>query len=587
MPQDAFHIRRMAKELNETLSEGKVNKISQVDKDEVTFLIYTKNGVLKLIFNTNASFARVCVQKSERAPLLVSPSFCMLLRKHLSGAKLLSVKQVGNERILALTFFCLSDFSHGEKVLYAELMGKYSNLVLTENGIVLGALKTTSLENASGRILFSGAKYALPSPQDKVSPSDEAAIKEKWTNFLNGATSPLLSLSVGQEESYVGEAKQIAVYGEASAKFLFENVAGIAASTARNVVSFALRRRVPVRSFPRFFTEFYLNEPCRPCVTRESGKYVDFFAFEAENSTPCDSLDAAEELYFVSRGENKFFNEKKAKLCGVTNTKIKKCERNLADTLRRLQEADHAEENKIKGELVTANLYKISRGDTFLLAENWYDEGKEMKISLDPLLTPSENAQRYFKIYAKEKRTIEVLTPRKQKEEEELTYFRSVLAASERALDTSDLTEIEEELRETHLLPPQKTKTKKKEEISVPFRKYVFSSFTVLVGRNNLSNDRLTKSLDQKDVWLHAQKYHSAHVGILSEGRDVPQEVVLAAAQLCAYYSSVKGGDKIPVDYTLKKYVKKPKKAPLGFVTYTDYKTVYTAANAHEEAKVL
>lgn len=585
MPQDAFHIRRIAEELDATVSEGKVNKITQADKDEVTFFIYTKNGVLKLVFNTNASFARVCIQKSEREPLLVSPSFCMLLRKHLSGAKLLSVKQVGNERILALTFFCLSDFSHGEKILYAELMGKYSNLVLTENGVVLGALKTTSLENASGRVLFSGAKYALPLPQDKVSPSDSSAIEEKWNAFLNGATSPLLSLRNGRNSP--DEEQRIAVYGEATAKFLFENVAGIAASTARNVLSFALRRSIPVHAFPSFFTEFYLTEPCRPCVVSEKGKYVDFFAFEAENSTPCVTLNAAEELYFISRGENKFFNEKKAKLCGVTNAKIKKCERNLADTLRRLQEADHAEENKIEGELITANLYKISRGDAFLYTENWYDNGKEIKIALDPLLSPSENAQRFFKIYAKEKRTKEVLTPRKQKEEEELTYFRSVLAAVDRASDLSDLTEIEEELRETRLLPPQKTKTKRKEEISVPFRKYVFSSFTVLVGRNNLSNDRLTKSLDAKDVWLHAQKYHSAHVGILSEGKDVPQEVILAAAQLCAHFSSVKGGDKIPVDYTLKKYVKKPKKAPLGFVTYTDYKTIYTAADAHEEAKVL
>ena len=185
MPQDAFHIRRLASELDSMLAGGRVNRVSQADKDELALIIYTEKGALKLILDTNASFARVCVQKTEKPPLLVAPSFCMLLRKHLSGAQLFSVKQVDNERILALTFLCFNDFSGGEKVLYAELMGKYSNLILTENGIIAGALKSTSLENASGRILFSGAKYALPPAQDKVSPTDEAAFREKWQAFLS------------------------------------------------------------------------------------------------------------------------------------------------------------------------------------------------------------------------------------------------------------------------------------------------------------------------------------------------------------------------------------------------------------------
>lgn len=568
MPQDAFHIKRISEELNNMLSGGKVNRISQVDKDEITLIIYTGNGTLKLILNTNASFARVVVQKTEKAPLLVPPSFCMLLRKHLSGGEIVSVKQVENERIIAITFLCFNDFSGGEKVLYAELMGKYSNLILTEKGVILGALKSTPLENSVGRILLSGAKYALPLPQEKLQPTNLAAIEEKWAEFTGG-----------------GENSATDYYSEVGATFLFESVAGIALPTARKIMEAARKNKVSYTGFPSFFVEFYLREPTFSTLEKGGSGYVDFFAFSFSGGEKAGSLNEAEAIYYTRKDEQRLFNEKRTKLTAITNAKIKKCEKNLADTLHRLKEAESAEKNKIKGELITANIYKIKKGETLLTAENWYENGKEEKITLDKTLSPAANAQRYFKLYTKEKRTITALTPRKEAEEKELSYFRSVLIFIAEAENIDDLRETEEELKEIGLLPQEKAKKKKTEE-SVPFRKYVFEGFTILSGRNNLSNDRLLKSLDGEDIWLHTQKIHSAHVGILCENKKVPENVLLFAAEICAHYSEAKNGEKVAVDYTKRKYVKKPKKAAAGFVFYTDYKTLYVQGNAHEKERI-
>lgn len=589
MPQDAFHIRRLAEELNRTLTGGKVNRVSQADKDEITLIIYTKNGTLKLILNTNASFARVTVQDTEKPPLLVPPSFCMLLRKHLSGGEILSVKQVGNERIIAVTFLCFNDFSGGEKILYAELMGKYSNLILTEKSVILGALKSTPLENSSGRALFSGARYALPAPQEKVPPTDMLAIENRWTEFVSLAPDcGKNDGGSGEKTAYDGNEKTNCgddfFYGEEAAKFLFGNVAGIALPTARHILEKAKERGVSQKDIPAFFVRFYEEEKTDAYLSKGKGGYDDFFAFPIDGGEKAGSLNDAEAKYYVSRSENRAFGEKKTKLAAVTNGKIKKCEKNLADTLRRLAEAENAETNRVKGELVTANIYKIKKGEPLLIAENWYDGGKEEKITLDKTLSPAANAQKYFKTYAKEKRTTEALLPRKEKEEAELSYFRSVLTFVSAAENADDLKETEEELRALGLLPQEKAKKKKTEE-AVPFRKYAVDGFTILAGRNNVSNDRLLKYLGAEDLWLHTQKYHSAHVGILSDGKHMPENVLLAASEICAHFSEAKNGEKIAVDYTMRKYVKKPKKAAAGFVFYTDYKTLYVAGNAHEKER--
>lgn len=565
MPQDAFHIRRLAQELNQFLPHGRVNRISQVNKDELTFIIYTGKSTVKLIFSTNASNARVCLSATEKEPLPVAPNFCMLLRKHLQNAEILAVRQHEFERIIEVDFHCTTDFSEADRTLHCELMGKYSNLILTENGVILGALKTTALGDTAHRVLFAGAKYEYPAQQDKISPFDGAGVRSRLQNRFSA--DPLS----GDEESL--------------ASFLFDNVSGLAMSTAREIV---LRAAAKVGSVANtlsssfgtpiweYVGEFCANEPCKPCLKMQNGRAVDFFAFEVLGGVATPSLCKAEDEFFTRRETEKGFESKKRSLDGVVRALKKKQTKKLQGTLERLQECEKMEEYRVKGELLTANLYRVEKGMRGVELENWYDEnGGTVKIELDPTLSPAKNAQRYFKTYNKHKRAKEILSPMRTAEEAEIEYTDSVLAAIASAESDVDLKEIEEELIALGLMKAPKARVGgKKKDAPLPFREFEVDGFTVYAGRNNLQNDRLLRECSSEDIWLHTQKYHSSHVIIAVRGGQVCDETILRAAEICAWYSDGRDGDKIPVDYCKRKYVKKPSKSKAGFVTYSEYKTV-------------
>ncbi len=560
MPQDAFHIRRLCAELDPLLTGGVVNRISQADKDELTFIIYTGKSTVKLVLSTNASFARVCLSETEKEPAPVAPNFCMLLRKHLLGGEILSVKQREFERIVEIEIFCKSDFSSAKRVLIAEIMGKYSNLILTENGTILGALKTTSLEAGARRVLFSGTKYLPPEPQDKLSPFDTENLKKAEEDFF--------ALKDRTEDNV--------------AEFIFGRVAGIALPTAREMA----KRRT--QDLARFIGEFCQKEEILPHILVKDGAPSDFFAFPIVGGEARKSLLQAADEYYFYRETGKLFQEKKQRALSVVRAQNKKREKNLQDLLQRLKEAENAEEFKIKGEFVTANLYRLTQGMSEFTAQNWYSENaEEITVKLDPLLSPSKNAQKYFKAYSKAKRTKEALLPRLKQEEAEKSYLDSILTSIERAENADDLKEIETELISLGLTrpPAQKIGGKKKETV-VPFREYLYKGYRIFAGRNNLQNDRLLRETNGEDLWLHTQKYHSSHVVILENGTPIPDEVIKFAAEICAYYSDGKDGDKIPVDYCKKKFVKKPPKAKAGFVIYSNYSTALATPNPHTESRV-
>ncbi len=573
MPQDAFHIRRLAAELHTFLVHGKINRISQVNKDELTFIIYTQKTTVKLILSANASNARVCLSLTEKEPAPVAPNFCMLLRKHLQNAEILDIRQHEFERIIEIVLHCSSDFSECDRVLHCELMGKYSNIILTENGVILGALKTTALENDSHRVLLPGAKYLYPAPQDKISPFDRAGMRSILENYL----------------STHAENRD----GETLALYLFDRVSGLALPTAREIV-----RRAEKENFPcdilspaaktplwEFVGDFCQNEPCNACIKTENGAMTDFFAFPVAGGEEKASLCKAEDEFFTARESKKGFENQKRKLESALRALKKKQTKKLQETLERIKEADKAEEYRVKGELLTANLYRIQKGDTEITLENWYSETAEpIKIALDSTMPPAKNAQRYFKIYNKHKRAKEILTPLLKNLESEIDYTDSVASAIAAAESPLDLKEIETELMEMGLLrAPKERVGGKKKEIAIPFREYEYRGMKIYAGRNNLQNDRLLRAASPDDIWLHTQKYHSSHVIIVTDGGQVCDEVLLYAAEICAYYSDGRQGDKIPVDYCKRKFVKKPSKSKAGFVTYTDYKTLLVSPNSHKE----
>lgn len=541
MPQDAFTLRFVAQELDKALAGGKINRINQPEREEVSLIIYTGKRTVKLTLNVNASDCGAYFTDDEKENPLTAPNFCMLLRKHLAGAEILGVSIAEFERILAFRLMCTSDFSMRERVLYAEIMGKYSNLILTENGVVLGALKTTSLDENYKRIICPGAKYAYPAPQDKTDPRNLSALSA----LLEGA-----------------DAK------EDMAAFLFRNVSGLAPATAEQIVS-----SFQGGDFARHVHDSIFSDEISPCVLMRGGKPVDFYARAVSGAVPFATLSEAQSCYYRARRAAKSFEARARKLTSAVNAVRKKQEKRIGQILEKRRQCENCETDRIKGELLTANLYALKRGMRECELYNYYDEaGGTLKISLDETLAPAQNAQNYYKKYRKQKRALEVLAPQEEETRAELDYCGSVLSAISAAENPEDLLSVEEELLTAGILKAPKERAKK-QKAEIPFRTYEKDGFRILAGRNNLQNDRLVKTGAPDDIWLHAQKYHSAHVLVKTEGKTVPDGVLLFAAQVCAKFSDGKG-DKIPVDYCRLKFVKKPPKSKAGFVIYTDYKTL-------------
>lgn len=539
MPQDAFTLRLAAKELSSTLTGGRVNKIVQPSKDEVFFIIYTQGRTVKLILNTNAQDCGAYFEENEDASPLVAPNFCMLLRKRIQSAEIKKVELVGFERILRFTLFSTSDFAEAERELYLEVMGKYSNLILVENGVILGALKTTTLDENVRRAIFPGVKYALPAPQEKADPTDTAALRA----VLKEADGDL-------------------------GHFLFTRVAGLAPSTAE-----AIAKSYTGGDLCDHVLKYLFSDMVCPCVVERDGKPVDFYARSVEDAKPFSTLMEAETYFYTRRRALKRAEGERRRLLSAVQTAVKKQEKRLAQTLEKEKECEDCENLRIKGELLTANLYLLSRGMQGCELPNFYDEaGGTLKIKLDPQLSPAQNAQSYFKRYRKQKRTLEMLAPQERETREELEYLESLKAAILSSETEEDLASCAEELETAGLLKMRDEK-RKKTKPAIPFRTFESGSFQILAGRNNLQNDALLRSASPDDVWLHAQRYHSCHVVIRTNGR-LPSDMVLSfAANVCAKYSDA-NGDKIPVDYCLVKHVKKPPKAKAGFVVYTNFSTL-------------
>jgi len=541
MPQDTFTIRLLSRELNETLCGGKINRINQPSKEELSFIIYTGKRVLKLTINANASDCGVYFTEDNRQNPPVAPNFCMLLRKHLQGAELLGIATPGFERILIFRFMCYSDFSACERELYVEIMGKYSNVILTENGTILGALKTTMLDENCKRAILPGAKYTFPAPQDKVDPSNLSALRELFATPVQGDV----------------------------ARFLFTHVAGLAPVTAQQLID-----RYSGGDFAEYLHREIFSDEISPCVVERDGVVTDFFARRTEHSIPFDTISQAEQYFYGKRRAKKSFETFSGKLKSAISAVVKKQEKRLAQILDKRRECADAEQNRIKGELLTANLYAVPQGAAVCEVYNYYDEnGGNMKITLDTRLSPAQNAQAYFKRYRKQKRTLEILQTQETEVRAELDYTVSLLAAVGSAENEEDLQCIREELQESGILPLPKER-QKREKTEYPYRRFEKDGFEIFAGRNNYQNDRLVRHSAPDDVWLHAQKYHSAHVVIRTLGRNVPNAVLLYAAQICAKYSDGKLGGRIPIDYCAVKNVKKPPKSKAGFVIYNEYKTI-------------
>ena len=564
MPQDAVTLRYAAKELSAALAGGKINKITQPVKDEIDLTVYAGGKTRQLALSANASFCRAAFSDLARENPLTCPSFCMLLRKHLLGGTVEKVEQCGSDRVIAFTVSNRNDLKdETKKVLYAEIMGKYSNLILTENGVILGAIKTASLDEAKKRPVMTGFFYAPPPSQEKADLTDENA---------------LLAVLSAYSGSDPGE-------------YLFSRVKGFSYATATEAGAFLEKSGTlgdPKSAYTALLAFLAPASP-RPCVLYQGEKPVDFFLFPYETLAGkykfFPDLLAAENAFYTQKESTGMLVEGRKRLENAVKQHENRLKRRLASIAAKERDCADLETLKKKGEILTANLWQIPAGADHVVLPDYYEaEGATVKIALDPTLSPSENAKRIFKRYDKAKKTLIAVAPQRAETEAELGYVESVYEEIDRTETYKELAEIEAELISAGILKPQNGK--KRQEASTRPLHFIKDGFSVFVGRNNLQNDALTSSAKGGDIWLHTKDYHSSHVIVETQGKAVPDAVLVFAAEVCAYYSKARNAGKVPVDHTLKKHVKKPSGAKPGFVIYTDQKTLFVSADPHADHRV-
>lgn len=563
MPQDAFTIYHTAIELNETIKGARVDRIIQPEKDTVVFYLRANNKNVYLTACSKAEFSRVSLCETFYKTAEEAPSFCMLLRKHLSRSIIKSVYAIKGERIIAIEFICKDDLGDtSEKVLYCEIMGKYSNITLCENQVILGAAKTTSLDSEYSRKIFPGIKYSLPAAQDKVNIDDKDSSLLKLSEFNGGDLS----------------------------EFIFSNFVGISRPTAIEIVfRYYLSNNITtdiknlnIADFYKHFKDFYYHVDIEPRII-EKGKNSDFYVCDYKSVsgkiTPLSTIYEAIEAYFNKKIEGRSFDLRKRKIVEKLNAFIKKQEKKLQIVNEKILSCSDADTNRLFGELIISNLYRIENGAKTVSVEDYSKEDYPLVvINLDPDLSPKENAERYFKKYSKQKKTLSAVIEQKKELDDLLKYLFEISRDIERTDRIEDFSDIEEELKKIGIIKEEK---KKKERVKqTQYRTYQYLGYSIFVGKNNVQNDRLTFSADRSDVWLHVKNFHSSHVIIKTDGTYPPDKVILFAAEVCAYYSDAREADKVPVDYTLKKHVKKSG-SQIGLVYYTDQKTIFVTPNAH------
>lgn len=544
MPQDAFFISFSVKELSASLVGGKINKVNQPNKDDVYLSIYANRQNHKLVLSTNAKYYRACLTDAETINPTTPYSFCMLLRKHLIGGTIKSISQINKERIIKIEVENKTELLDSTiKIIYVELMGKYSNVIITEKDVILGALKCTTLDISVKRILLPNARYTLPDKQDKfdIFNFDVNFVKDKFKNK------------------------------NSISDFIFENFTGFSYPTCLVIEKAFTKQNLTELSDLILFIRDLYERDASPCLQSVNGQ-EEFFAVNLLDSEKTfDNVIECQNHYYLNQENLLKFNSLKQKCLTAIKNRISKLDKKITLVEKRVKDCDDIEKNKIYGELILSNIYKIKRGDKILETVNYYDNSI-VKIPLDDKLSPSENSQRYYKKYLKQKNTLKAVTPQVDELKKEKDYLLSIKYFIDNSTDVNSLYEIEEELLSLSLIKTQNLKRKK--ELECEFRTFSKDGFTILVGKNNVQNDKLLSISSSNSLWLHVKNYHSAHAIIVENGKEFTDDIILYASQITAYYSQASESDKVEVDYTLKKNVKKIKGANKGLVTYTNEKTI-------------
>ena len=549
MAFDALTLSVLRDELRQTLTGGKITKVYQPERDEIVLFVFNKQ-TYKLLISANANVNRIHLTEMPTDNPKVAPSFCMLLRKHIVNAVITDIKQVPYERVLEFCLEVSDELGYKKKMqLIFELTGKTSNVILTdEKYTVLDSIKHLPQDINASRIIMAGAKYAFFAPQNKIEPFDLPRVREYLASCNLPLRKTLPEVLLGVSQSTVNEI----LYG------LDENDHGVINNAA--VVE--------------GLTAYKFNlEHKKPNVVTKNGAPVDVCPFDYRSKKGdkvfFETLNQAHDNYFYLLDRAQRFADKAKSVSTIVKNAVSRTEKKLAAQRQALLEAENRDVYRQYGDLILSNLHIPAKDSLTCL--NYYD-GTTVTIPLDPRLSPQQNAQAYYRKYRKLKSSYEHNGELVKENAALLEYLLTIKENLRYCTDPDDLQQIKDELTLLGLLKEQRAKAK---PVPVKPLRYEIEGYTVYVGKNNVQNNYVTfKLASAQDVWLHTQKIHSSHAVIVAQNGEVPDSVIEKAAQICAYYSQARESDKVPVDYTRRCNVKKPSKAPLGFVVYNSYRTV-------------
>ncbi len=573
MALDGALLRHLKKELEEKLLGARVDKIHQPNREELLIAFRSRESADKVLFSARANSARVHftsipIENPQQPPML-----CMLLRKKLQGAKLIAVRQPELERVLHFDFDSINELGdHVTLTLTMEIMGKYSNLILTgEDGKIVDALKRVDASMSSQRLVLPGLGYQLPPAQDKR-----------------------CLLSTGAQE-LLSALRALPGDMELS-KALLSVLQGVSPIVCRELAHQAGRgAELTVKTMGEeeyFRTGFYyqkLKETVEDCSGRAhmavspQGKPMDFSFVDIHQYGAAAVVKEASSFskmlddFYRERDHQERMRVREQDLLRLLSTHSERLSRKINNQKAELEQCAQRDSLRIAGDLLSANLYGIPKGAAAVGLPNFYEEGEPLvSIKLDPALNANQNAQKYYKEYRKAKTAEEKLAEQIAIANRELEYLDSVLDALTRAETEQDLSEIRAELGEQGYIRVLRSKKQKPVAAGAPLKFTVADGFTVLVGRNNRQNDKLTlKTANNNDLWFHTKNIPGSHVILVTEGREPTPAAMEEAAVLAASHSRAKDSSQVPVDYTQVRNVSKPQGAKPGMVIYVNYKTLF------------
>lgn len=572
MALDGLVIANVVYELNEKLMNGRINKIAQPENDELILTIKNNRDQYKLLLSAGASLPLIYLSKESKQSPMTAPNFCMLLRKHLNSAKILSITQPGLERIINFEIEHLNELGDAcIKYLIIELMGKHSNIIFCdENKVIIDSIKHISGLVSSVREVLPGRDYFIPQTMEKLNPFEVTyeLFKEKVLtkpmdigkaiySSITGI-SPLIATEICNRASLDGESACSAL-NELEGLHLYKNL---------------------VR-----FIEDIKEDKFQPIIVYDGNEPIEFSStnltcYENFQSRTFESISELLETYYSLKNVITRIRQKTSDYRRVVSNALDRARKKYDLQLKQLKDTEKRDKFKVYGELINAYGYNLKDGVKSLTALNYYTN-EEITIPLDPMLTPGENAKKYFEKYNKLKRTNEALSQFIEETKVELTHLESISNSLDIALQEEDLIQLKEELMEYGYIKRKFVggKGNKKQKItSKPFHYISSDGYHMYVGKNNYQNEELTfKFATGNDWWFHAKGMAGSHVIVKTNGEDLPDRTFEEAGKLAGFYSKASGADKVEIDYTEKKNVKKPSGGKLGFVVYyTNYSLMIT-----------